>query len=297
MRERQIAMFLQYLNFEKRMSEHTSTAYFHDLEQFFNYLAGTYELFEPIAVKAIHIRSFIIHLNELHYKTTAIKRKISALKTFFKFLIKQGVLSVSPTLSVRIPKEQSLLPNYLEQNQSEKLFETIVYPEGFEGLTHQLILELLYQTGIRRFELINLKERDIDFFRDEIVVLGKRNKERAIPIGKDLKQLIKNYLKEKKENIVFSHENLLSLNSGKPLYDNYVYRVVKRYVNNEITTLNKRSPHILRHTFATQLTNNGAPISAIKELLGHSSLAATQIYTHMDIEHLRKVYQKAHPKA
>ncbi|HTO17210.1 MAG TPA: tyrosine-type recombinase/integrase [Edaphocola sp.] len=297
MKENQVTLFQQYLRFGKRMSEHTSTAYLSDLDQFSNYLSGTYQIEDLSLVKTIHIRSFLIHLIELKYKETAIKRKISSLKSFFKFMMRQNIVQINPCTDLPIPKKKSLLPVYLEQNQSKKLFETVVFPESFDGMTHQLILEILYQTGIRRMELITLKERDVDFYRDEIVVLGKRNKERAIPICEDLKNLIKNYIAEKKRQIICNHKNLLTLNSGGPLYDNYVYRVVTKYLNTNITTLSKRSPHVLRHTFATQLTNNGASINAIKELLGHSSLASTQVYTHLDIEHLRKVYLKAHPKA
>lgn len=279
------------------MSAHTLLAYHHDLNQFIGYLSGTYELEDTARVEALHIRSFLVHLNELKHKERSVQRKISAIKSFFKFLLKREMISNNPVAQIKVPKAPARLPVFLEQHQSEKLFTEVKYPEGWEGLNHQLILELLYQTGMRRAELISLKERDVDLFRNELVVLGKRNKERLIPIGAGLMQMIRNYLKEKQQIIHCEHNNLLTLESGKPLYDNYVYRVVNRYLNQDITTLSKKSPHVMRHTFATHLTHNGAGINAIKELLGHSSLAATQIYTHSNIEHLKKIYQQAHPKA
>lgn len=292
-----IALFKQFLKYEKRMSAHTLLAYGNDLKQFEQYLLGTYEIVEVQHIKPIHVRSFLVHLNELKYKERAMQRKISSIRSFYKLLMKRGIVASNPCMQISTPKPPQRLPVFLEQHQSEKLFTEIEYPQGFEGLTHQLIMELLYQTGIRRAELINLKERDVDSFRSEIVVLGKRNKERAIPIGAPLQKMVEDYVKEKGKTLVSEHNNLLTLESGKPLYDNYVYRVVKRYLGNDITTLSKRSPHVMRHTFATQLTHNGADISAIKDLLGHASLAATQIYTHSNIEHLKKIYQKAHPKA
>lgn len=293
-----LTLFKQFLKYEKRMSAHTLLAYDHDLNQFAAYLAGTYELEDTGRVEALHIRSYLVHLYELKLKERTLQRKISSVKSFFKFLLKREMIRANPVTQIRAPKAPARLPVFLEQHQSGRLFENITYPEGWDGFNHQLILELLYQTGIRRGELISLKERDVDLFRNELVVLGKRNKERAIPIGADLVQLIREYLKEKKRIINSEHNNLLTLESGKPLYDNYVYRVVKHYLGQDkITTLSKKSPHVMRHTFATHLTHNGADISAIKALLGHSSLAATQIYTHSNIEHLKKIYQQAHPKA
>lgn len=279
------------------MSAHTLLAYNHDLSQFIAYLSGTYELEDTTLVEALHIRSFLVHLNELKHKERSVQRKISAIKSFFKFLLKRQMIGANPVAQIKVPKAPARLPVFLEQYQSEKLFTEINYPEGWDGHNHRLILELLYQTGMRRAELIGLKERDVDLYRNELVVLGKRNKERVIPIGAGLVQMIRDYLKEKQQINNSEHNNLLTLESGKPLYDNYVYRVVNRYLSQDITTLSKRSPHVMRHTFATHLTHNGAGINAIKELLGHSSLAATQIYTHSNIEHLKKIYQQAHPKA
>lgn len=279
------------------MSDHTIVAYKTDLSQFIHYMKATYDIEDANAVQLIHIRSWLVDLKELKHKERSLQRKASSLKSWFKFLMKRGEVKQNPTEQIITPKAPKRLPVFLEQQQSEALFEERPYAEGFEGLTEQLIMELLYQAGIRRAELIGLKEADVDLYRRQIVVLGKRNKERAIPVGEALLSMIKNYIQEKKAQIHSEHDFLLTLESGKPLYENYVYRVVKRRLGDGITTLSKRSPHILRHTFATHLTNNGADISAIKELLGHSSLAATQIYTHNNIEHLKKIYQQAHPKA
>lgn len=295
--EAQLALFEQFLRFEKRMSAHTLQAYNSDLRQFNNYIKEFYGPNDAQEILAVHVRSFLVHLNENKYKERAVQRKIASIRSWFKFLMKRSMITSDPCAQIRAPKAAQRLPVFLEQHQTERLFNEASYPEGFEGLTHQLIMELLYRTGIRRAELINLKEMDADRDRKEIVVLGKRSKERAIPIGNELVALIEHYKKEKNRTVVSEHNNLLTLLSGKPLYDNYVYRVTKRYLNAEVSSSRKKSPHVMRHTFATQLTHNGADISAIKDLLGHSSLAATQIYTHSNIEHLKKIYQKAHPKA
>lgn len=291
-----IEQFERYLRFEKRMSARTLTAYRSDLEQFATYLQETYIIEEIEAVKPIHVRSWLVSLRESKHAERSLQRKISTLKSWYKFLMKREFVSVSPLAQITAPKAPKRIPTFLEQEQSKDLYHKTVFEDSFEGRTHALILELLYQTGIRRAELIGLKETDIDLYRNQIVVMGKRSKERAIPIGPVLSELIQNYLSEKKARDYVEHNFLLTLDSGKPLYENYVYRVVKRYLEG-VTTLSKRSPHVMRHTFATHLTNNGAEISAIKELLGHSSLAATQIYTHSNIEHLKKIYQQAHPKA
>jgi integrase/recombinase XerC len=293
-----IDQFERYLRFEKRVSDRTLIAYKGDLDQFSTYLTELYEIVDIADVKPIHIRSWLVSLREKDaHKERSMQRKISALKSWYKFLLKRQHVAVDPLLQIKAPKAPKRIPVFLEQEQSEKLFDETEFEDSFKGRTDQLIMELLYQTGIRRAELIGLQEADIDLYRKQIVVMGKRSKERAIPIGAQLADLIRKYMQEKKERASVENKFLLTLDSGKPLYDNYVYRRVKEYIGSDITTLSKRSPHVMRHTFATQLMNNGAGISAIKELLGHSSLAATQVYTHSNIEHLKKIYQKAHPKA
>lgn len=293
-----IDQFERYLRFEKRVSDRTLIAYKGDLDQFSTYLTELYEIVDIADVKPIHVRSWLVSLREKDaHKERSMQRKISALKSWYKFLLKRQHVAVDPLLQIKAPKAPKRIPVFLEQEQSEKLFAETEFEDSFKGRTDQLIMELLYQTGIRRAELIGLQEADIDLYRKQIVVMGKRSKERAIPIGAQLADLIQKYMQEKKERASVENKFLLTLDSGKPLYDNYVYRRVKEYIGSDITTLSKRSPHVMRHTFATQLMNNGAGISAIKELLGHSSLAATQVYTHSNIEHLKKIYQKAHPKA
>lgn len=293
-----IDQFERYLRFEKRVSDRTLVAYKGDLDQFSAYLTEIYELSDIAEVKPIHVRSWLVSLREKDdHNERTMQRKISALKSWYKFLLKRQHVTVDPLLQIKAPKAPKRIPVFLEQEQSEKLFTETAFENSFKGRTDQLIMELLYQTGIRRAELIGLQEADIDLYRKQIVVMGKRSKERAIPIGAQLVGLIRKYMQEKKERAYIDNKFLLTLDSGKPLYENYVYRRVKGYLGSDITTLSKRSPHVMRHTFATQLMNNGAEISAIKELLGHSSLAATQVYTHSNIEHLKKIYQKAHPKA
>lgn len=292
-----IEQFFQYLKFERRVSVHTLKAYQSDIGQFVGYLEGTYELSDVLQAEPIHLRSYLVYLNELRYKERALQRKLASLNALFKFLTKRGLLHHNPAKGIKAPKAPKRLPVFLEQHQCERLFDTLQFSEDFQGKTNQLILELLYQTGMRRQELITLKEADIDLARSELVVMGKRNKERALPISGALKSLIQEYIVLKRREVNCEHEYLLTLTSGKPLYDNYVYRLVRKSLNPDITTVTKRSPHVMRHSFATHLNQNGADISAVKELLGHSSLAATQIYTHNNIEHLKKIYQKAHPRA
>lgn len=292
----QLEKFVAYLRYEKRMSEHTIVAYKNDLNQFNQYLNAQYDQLALEDIKHAHLRSWLVDLKTSDHKERSIQRKVSSIKAFYKFLLKKNAVKTNPSAAIIAPKAPKRLPTFLEQNQSDTLFDLNQYPEGFEGLTHRLIIELLYQTGMRRMELITLKEKEVDLYRNMITVYGKRAKERAIPIGEQMKGLIQNYIAEKQNISNANNDFLLILKSGKPLYENYVYRVVQSYLK-EVTTLNKKSPHVMRHTFATHLSNNGAEISAIKDLLGHSSLAATQIYTHNNIEQLKKVYQKAHPKA
>ncbi len=290
-----IPEFLRYIRFEKRMSEHTSIAYGRDLTQFQQFLLDSFELDHVVPVRHIHIRSWLAALKEAEMSERTLQRKISAVKSLFKYLLRLGVVSQNPTREVSVPKAPKRLPVFLEEQQTEQMSST-AYPDGFEGGTERLIIELLYQTGMRRAELVGLKESDVEFSRQQIRVLGKRNKERLIPVGKELLIDLRQYMDEKRKVFNQPSSFLLCVQSGKPVYPQYVYRVVQKYLK-DITTLNKKSPHVLRHTFATQLSNKGAELNAIKELLGHSSLAATQIYTHNNIDRLKEVYRKAHPKS
>lgn len=290
--------FLAYLKFQKRYSRHTLVAYENDLTGFFNFLELQYAGIELPEIKAIFIRSWLAAMkekNEAGAKT--LNRKISSLKSFFKFLMKKGVIAITPMDAVATPKLPKRVPHFVDEKDMSRLFDPIRFANDWMGKTEKLILEILYQTGIRKSELINLQEGHIDWGNHTIKVLGKGNKERIIPVSAGLTESMNNYSKEKKE--IFEslpHPNLLVGKKGLPLDPKQVYIIVRKYLT-QITTIEKKSPHILRHSFATHIANNGAPLQAVKELLGHSSLAATQVYTHTSIEKLKDVHKKAHPKA
>ncbi len=290
--------FLAYLKFQKRYSRHTLVAYENDLTGFFNFLELQYAGIELPEIKAIFIRSWLAAMkekNEAGAKT--LNRKISSLKSFFKFLMKKGVIAITPMDAVATPKLPKRVPHFVDEKDMSRLFDPIRFANDWMGKTEKLILVILYQTGIRKSELINLQEGHIDWGNHTIKVLGKGNKERIIPVSAGLTESMKNYSKEKKE--IFEslpHPNLLVGKKGLPLDPKQVYIIVRKYLT-QITTIEKKSPHILRHSFATHIANNGAPLQAVKELLGHSSLAATQVYTHTSIEKLKDVHKKAHPKA
>ena len=290
--------FLAYLKFQKRYSRHTLVAYENDLTGFFKFLELQYAGIELPEIKAIFIRSWLAAMkekNEAGAKT--INRKISSLKSFFKFLMKKGVIAITPMDAVATPKLPKRVPHFVDEKDMSRLFDPIRFANDWMGKTEKLILVILYQTGIRKSELINLQEGHIDWGNHTIKVLGKGNKERIIPVSAGLTESMKNYSKEKKE--IFEslpHPNLLVGKKGLPLDPKQVYIIVRKYLT-QITTIEKKSPHILRHSFATHIANNGAPLQAVKELLGHSSLAATQVYTHTSIEKLKDVHKKAHPKA
>lgn len=289
--------FFQYLEYEKRFSQHTLTAYRNDLGQFSDFMGKMYDLSEPSGILHTHIRSWMVDLLEKGNSTRSINRKLSCLKTWFKFLRKQGEINANPMLKVVAPKIGKRLPVFVNAKNMSLLFEEVDFGEGFPGIRNRLILEILYCTGMRRSELAGLKTSDIDFSKYQVKVMGKGSKERLIPIAPHLVKLIEQYLVDK--NVEFPGEStshLLLNDKGQPISTGYIYHIVKRYLS-FVTTLEQRSPHVLRHTFATHLSNNGADLNAIKELLGHSSLAATQVYTHNSIAKLKKVYDQAHPKA
>lgn len=290
-----ITAFINYLRFEKRCSTHTLTSYAADLKQFQAYLSGMFSITDADQVADIHIRSWLVQLKETKLKERSLSRKMSSLKSFFRHLNEQGLMEKNPALRIRLPKPPKRLPVFLEEQQTEHLLEDARFAAGFEGFTESLIIELLYQTGMRRAELIQLRETDVEYARKQLRILGKGNKERLVPLNTSILIDIQAYVQEKRKIFTEANKFLLSLKSGKQLYPQYVYRVVQKYLK-ELTTLSKKSPHVMRHTFATQLLNNGAELNAIKELLGHSSLAATQVYTHNNIERLKEEYRKAHPK-
>jgi len=290
----QIQSFLDYLRFEKRYSQHTLISYQNDLEQFFAFLTQ-YDNLAIEAITPIYIRSWLAELKEESISAKSINRKISALKSFFKFMMKQGVIDQTPMATVVSPKINKRLPAFVEEKNTNTLFTHVEFSDDWKGKTEWLILALFYNTGMRVSELINLKENQVDENYGQLKVLGKGNKERIIPISKELLTEIKNYVAQKPLRLEGVTEIFVN-EKGKPLYSKYIYNSVKKYLS-AVTTLEKKSPHILRHTFATHLMNNGADLNAVKELLGHSSLAATQVYTHNTIEKLKDIHKKAHPKA
>ena len=289
--------FFQYLQHEKRFSPHTLTAYQKDLGQFTDFLEKTYEISSPGEVRHTHVRSWMVNLLEKGNVARSINRKLSCLKTYFKFLRKNGEIEASPMAKVIAPKMGKRLPVFVNEKSMSLLFEQVDFGEGFAGVRSQLVMEMLYCTGMRRSELVGLKTGDIDFSNFQLKVLGKGGKERLIPIARHLVDLIERYIAARQTSFPENeYPNLFLTDKGQPLYPGFVYVLVKKYLSH-VTTLEQRSPHVLRHSFATHLSNRGADLNAIKELLGHSSLAATQVYTHNSIEKLKKVYQQAHPKA
>lgn len=290
-------VFAKYLQYEKRFSAHTITAYKHDLEQFITYIQDTQCLTSVAEVRHSHIRSWVVALLQEGLTPRSIRRKLSTLKTYFRFLLKQSAITQNPMLKVATPKIGKRLPQYLQANEMNQLLDQIEWGSDYTAQRDRLILALLYHTGMRRAELIGLQVTDVDFYGRTLRVLGKGNKERLLPFGNELAQLLRLYLDLRQATFPTQTSNhLLLTEKGLPLYPKRVYNIVKHYLS-MVSTIEQRSPHVLRHTFATHLSDNGADLNAIKELLGHANLAATQIYTHHSIEKLRQVYQNAHPKA
>lgn len=283
--------FLQYLSVEKRFSEHTRKAYETDIVQFYEF-AGITDGKDIKEVDSLLVRGWIIDLFEQDVKSTTINRKLSSLRTFFKWLLKEGIISKSPLQIVKGPKNEKRLPSFAKTSDLEKEHINNYYSDDFNGRRDRLIVELLYQTGIRLSELINLKETDIG--TRSIKVLGKRNKERIIPISSELNEQIQDYLFEANK-ITNKAPELFVLINGKKLYPKFVYRRINSYLG-VTTNLEKKSPHVLRHTFATHMLNNGAGLEVLKELLGHASLSATQVYTHNSFKEITKIYSQSHPR-
>jgi integrase/recombinase XerC len=291
--------FLNYLRFEKRYSSHTILAYEEDLKQFFTYLGEQFSMHNSALAEIAppFVRSWLASLKENKNSAKTINRKISSLKSFFKYHLRTGQLEQSPMATIISPKTPKRLPVYVEQKDIETLFNHVEFPDTWSGRTERLILAILYNTGMRRSELINLKESQVNTAANNIKVLGKGNKERVIPVSPALIKEINDYMAQKACTLEQPDRVYLLVNDkGRKVPIVYVYNAVKKYLS-VVTTIDKKSPHVLRHTFATHLTNNGADLNAVKELLGHSSLAATQIYTHNTIEKLKDIYKKAHPKA
>ncbi len=292
-----IESFIKYLSFEKRYSQHTISSYSIDLNQFHSFLADTFPGLKLAEVSYQQIRGWIIHLVEQNIKPSSVNRKIVTLRSFYKFLMKRSLIQKDPTLKIKVLKTSKKLPNFVQEGDMVKLLDQFEFENDFFGWRDRIILELLYGTGIRLSELIDLTEAKVDLNLNTIKVLGKRNKERVIPFTANLKNSILAYLDCR--NKQFPHNStshMVVTDNGGKCYPMMVYRVVKKYLS-IFTTIEKKSPHVLRHTFATHLLDKGADLNAVKDLLGHASLAATQVYTHNSLEKLKKVFNQAHPKA
>lgn len=289
--------FLTYISHEKRYSQHTITSYQTDLSQFETYIQNTFALSIP-EIKHTHIRSYMVDLMEVKSSAATINRKISALRSLYKFLLREVKISQNPMLLVKAPKIPKRLPVFIETQKIDSLLDSSeFFDDSFSSVRDQLVIELLFGSGMRLAELLQLKETDIDTYDGTIRVLGKRNKERIIPVNKQLINQLNSYVQLKKlQNFNNNLLNLIVTNTGSAAYPKLIYRIVSSYLS-LVSTSDKKSPHVLRHSYATSLLNAGADLNAIKELLGHSSLAATQVYTHNSIERLKTIYKQAHPKA
>jgi integrase/recombinase XerC len=295
--ETTIQSFIDYLKFEKRYSEHTIRSYRDDLDDFFGFLRvefgelGIGEIGPPM------VRSWLAAMKDGGMSSRSVNRKISTLRSFYKFQLKIGGVELSPMGAVIGPKTSKRLPVFVELGDMAELFDGVRFPDGWEGRTDRLILAILYHTGMRLSELVNLRERQADSGTGAFKVLGKGNKERVIPVSPVLMEMVEDYKRLKRVELEGADgEFLLVGRKGRKLYPKYIYRVVREYLA-MVTTIDQKSPHVLRHTFATHLMNAGADLNSVKELLGHASLAATQVYTHNTIEKLKEIYKKAHPKA
>ncbi|GAB2603961.1 tyrosine-type recombinase/integrase [Spirosoma areae] len=290
--------FLAHIRYEKRLSHHTLTAYASDLEQFSKFLVTECNAGQPERADFRHIRSWIVSLVESGMDKSSVNRKIATLRSFYGFLLRRNVLTLDPMLKIQALKASKKLPQYVEEKPMEMLLNDVEFPATFEGIRDKLVLELLYGTGIRLSELIGLKTVDLNLYDKTITVLGKRNKHRIVPLTQPLFELVQQYSRLKEEAFAGQADAVYLIVSDKGIqsYPVLIQRIVKRNLT-LVTTLSTKSPHVLRHSFATHLLNRGADLNAIKDLLGHSSLAATQIYTHTSLEQLKKTYDQAHPKA
>ena len=290
-----LELFNNYLQYEKRLSVHTLTAYQKDLQQLSEFLS--LQELSLDEVKASHIRSWIMELMDAGLDARTVNRKISALRTYFKFLQREALVDQNPMSQIQAPKIAKRLPVVVEEHKLNTLLDdTDYFTDDFSGLRNKVVIELLFATGMRLAELLGLQDQDIDTYQEQLRVLGKRNKQRIIPLTKPLITLLKHYIEEK--NRLFGREitALILTDKGKKAYPVQIQRIVNELLG-EISTHQKKSPHVLRHSFATSLLNRGADLNAIKELLGHANLSATQVYTHNSVERLKSVYKQAHPKA
>ena len=291
-----IGSFTDYLRYERNYSDYTVQAYEKDLLQFEAFVKQNKEdKFIPEEVDTDIVRAWIVSLLDEKMSPVSVNRKLSSLKSFFKFLMKQGLVSVNPLRFITGPKTKKPLPYFVKEKEMEQLLDGDGFDEDFEGVRDRLVLEMLYDTGIRRSELIGLREVDVDYDALQVKVTGKRNKQRLIPFAERLKNLMLAYTEVRNREVGAGSEWFFVRKNGEQLSVSILYTLVKKKLS-DIPTLAKCSPHVLRHSFATSMLNNGAELNAVKELLGHSSLASTSIYTHTTFEELKKVYH-AHPRA
>lgn len=286
--------FLKYLEFEKRYSVHTIKSYKNDLIQFESFLKENFDSVSLSMTDSKDVRSWIIQLSKEKLQAISINRKIVSLRVFYKFLKREGVINKNPVENIQALKAKKRLPVFVEEKNINNLLDSDGFDCSFEGERDRLIIELFYATGIRLSELKNLKISDVNFTASEIKVLGKRNKERLIPFTREIHDLLRHHI-DRRAEVNPDSAYIFLTKKGKQVYDNLIYRVVKKYLT-LVTTIDKKSPHVLRHTFATHMLNKGADLNAIKELLGHSNLSATQIYTHNSFEKLKNIYNQAHPR-
>lgn len=287
--------FIKFLRQEKRLSNHTIISYDTDIKQFQSFFRDYSSNQEIEVADRRAIRSWIVELSLKNLSAKSINRKIATLKSFFKFLIKREIIEINPTTNINSLKTDQKIPNFFKEKDINYLFDNLKVENNFEGQRDLLILELLYGTGIRLSELINLKANNVNITKKEIKVLGKRNKERIIPIYDQALNQIHNFI-NKKNDIKSDHEYLLCTKKGDKLYPMLIYRIVKKHLSSLINS-KKYNPHLLRHTFATHILNKGGDLNSIKDLLGHESLAATQVYTHNSIEKLKETFKASHPRA
>ncbi len=294
-----VELFVKYIRYEKRYSEHTIKSYETDLYQFRNFV-----LLERNAVDEDSepdfrgIRAWMVSLSQQKNTSVTINRKLSSLKSYIRYLLKNGTITEDPLAKIISPKNKKRLPEFIQENEMNKLDSPDVFKDDFFGIRDKFMLELFYNTGMRLSELINIKHSDVDLINGTVKILGKRNKERICPLNSYTINIYRNYIESKKA-IGFSTSldtNLIVTDKGTKMYGNFVYRKIVHYLG-LVSGIDKKSPHVLRHTFATHMLNNGADLNAIKELLGHAGLAATQIYTHNTFEKIRNIYKQAHPRA
>ena len=291
-----IKAFLDYLRLERNYSEKTIVSYRTDLQEFEEFFKKVDAELDFARVDADVVRNWMVSLMDDGRAATSVNRKLSSLRSFYRFLLKRKVVSVDPMLKVVGPKKKKPLPSFVREKDMDRLLDELLYDESFEGCRDRTILEMFYATGMRRSELIGLNDADVDLSAKLIKVTGKRNKQRLIPFGDELAEDLLNYIKVRNETLSQGAEAFFVLKNGARMYSEAIYRLVRRYLSG-VVTLKKRSPHVLRHTFATAMLNGKAELRAVKELLGHESLATTEVYTHTTFEELKKVYEQAHPRA